>query len=73
MSQTHQGIADTIVTEFIQRLDTQVQGSIPPSLQAELSFKIREALDAQSEEAARLVEQLAKTLRLRIDRPQLEL
>lgn len=73
MSQSHQEIADTIVTEFMQQLDGVVQGGIPQSVRTGLSFQIREALDAQTEQAARHVEQLAKTLRMRIDRPQFEL
>lgn len=73
MAQSHQEIAESIVSEFIQQLDPATQQAIAQSLLSEMSFKIREALDAQSEIAARQVEQLAKTLRQRIDRPQLEL
>ena len=73
MTQSHQEIAESIVEEFLQQLDPSLGGLIPQSLCSELTFKIREALDAQSEQAARQVEQLAKTLRQRIDRPQFEL
>lgn len=73
MSQTHQQIAEQLVETFSQQLTESGHEAIPQSLLAELSFQIRETLDAQSETIAGQLEQLAVSLRQGIDKSELGL
>jgi hypothetical protein len=71
MSQTHQQIAEQLVETFSQQLAEGGHDAVPQSLLAELSFQIRETLDAQSETIAGQLEQLAVSLRQGIDKSEL--
>ena len=73
MSETHQQIAEQLVANFSQRLVEAGHAPVPQSLLAELSFQMREALDAQSEAIASQLEQLALSLRKEVDKSELGL
>jgi len=71
MSDTHQQIAERLVADFARQLAESGSPAVPQSLLAELSFQIRETLDAQSESIANQLEQLALALRREIDKSEL--
>jgi len=73
MSETHQQIAEQLVAAFTRQLADGGHEAIPQSLLAELTFQIREALDAQSESIAHQLEQLALSMHQSVDKSEIAL
>lgn len=73
MADRHQQLADKVVEAFKALLSENARQQISDRELNELTLMIREALSEELESAAASVEELARTLRAKIDRPELGL
>lgn len=73
MVDRHQQLAHKVVEAFKALLSENARQQISETELNELALMIREALSEELESAAASVEELARTLRTNIDRPELGL
>ena len=73
MVDRHQQLAQKVVEAFRARLSEDARQQISQTALDELALMIREALSEELESAAASVEELARTLRANIDKPELGL
>lgn len=73
MVDRHQQLAHKVVEAFKALLSQNARQQISETELNELALMIREALSEELESAAASVEELARTLRTNIDRPELGL
>ncbi len=73
MVDRHQQLAQKVVEAFRASLSEDARQQISQTALDELALMIREALSEELESAAASVEELARTLRANIDKPELGL
>ncbi len=73
MKNTHQELADKIVNTFKATLDESARQRVSAAQFDELAIMIREALSEELETAVELVEEVARTLRTRVQKPEIGL